>query len=802
MPRNAKISDDPHPDKIRTPDLDGNKPTNRLRNVWQAWHMCDDLDENDSKRQKKRMRIFKAYNRFPPSDYSTLFELESDWQSNVPFGMLSYVVDNSMSSFYDMVTERPLAADIRTRHGSDRERVEWSELISIGFDMVLQNWDNFLLNIEQDLLDMHLYGKGVQMKEDEEGFTTEHVPADTLLIPDGMKMDFSNFDMMAVKRPYGLHELYEKVEFGDAEGRGWDKKAVLTAIRFQREEWHHYKNNEDWAHDIAEGNISFGANIKETVNCYVLYIKEFGKEGKISKYILLEDYAPFLVNEKRKKNKGIIENDDDLLERVLKREGFLYARTDYTPKITKITSIFMDNAGSGMWHNVPSLAEKIFVQCRQYDFSMNAIMDAVKINMSLLLQATTADASEKIKALVFGPHTIIPSDIAFVQQRIQLPTTEATQAVQFMMLDMFKGIGEYRINEQRQGGAPQTATQRQLDAAEAAKLSGTQLKRYNNQHTLYYRKLFEDMVSLNSGEKDYELFKIFKDYMRANKVPKEAYDMKNIESIKSNMLAGAGSPSFKLMAAEKTIGLTNISPKDQGQANAVADGLAALHGRANVARYMPNMVQPDKNWNERLAGYENILLGQPLMNPRDVQVNPEDEDVYHLKVHFDDMERTIVLVNEKMKQGQMNEALGVAASQKLLNQGGHVMAHIEKLKRDEGKKAMVKAAVGRLNQIKTSADQLAKQMQQAQQQKQQGGSEEQAKQVELQHKIAMNQLDVAHTEQKNNMELAARAAEHNQKLELAKNESANKIAMERASATSKAQTERKTAASKPKPSSK
>ena len=35
------------------------------------------------------------------------------------------------------------------------------------------------------------------------------------------------------------------------------------------------------------------------------------------------------------------------------------------------------------------------------DFTMNTIMDAVRINMSLLLKGSTPDAEDKIKSLVF-----------------------------------------------------------------------------------------------------------------------------------------------------------------------------------------------------------------------------------------------------------------------------------------------------------------------------------------------------------------------------------------------------------------
>lgn len=622
------------------------------------------------------------------------------------------------------------------------------------------------------------------MATDVEGCTTEHVSADDFLVPDETKINlFRDFDVCAVKRRFSMHELWKKIKNDGGSQRGWNKKAVLNAMRYQREAWRK-KTEEQFTKDVAEGNITLASHLKEHVDTYILFIKEF--DDSISKYIVLRDYAPALLSLTRRQ--ATVTDLEEHKQKTIKKEGFLFAKQNYAEDIRDVFSIFMDCAGSGMWHRTPSLAEKIFVQCRQYDFTMNAIMDAVKINMSLILQASTPEASEKIKSLVFGPHTIIPSEIPFVQQRFALPTQEATNAVQFMMLDMFRGIGEYRVHEKGTSGAPPTATQSQLDAAEAAKLSGTQLRRYNGQHTFYYRRFYKRLVNLKSGEKDYELFKKFKEYLDECGVPKEAWKHDNIKSITSNMLAGAGSPSYKLMAAEKTIALTNVSAKDEGQAKAVEDALAALHGRSNVSRYVKR-VKADPTFNERMAGYEDSLLANPFLNPGDVQVQPDDNDVHHLDVHFFDMERTITLVNEKMKQGSLSEFLAETAAYKLLNQGGHCMAHIERLKRDEGKQEMVKIAVQKLNKIQRMADKLAQDMQAAKDKKQQGFDP--AQDPDVAKKIAMSQLEVDTATKLSQIKVGAIARNHEQRMTIDQEKASNQIAINRATELDKLDVKKK-----------
>ena len=773
----ASLTKDIDPTGPAIPSEKGVAPETRITTAYQAWSICDDLNEQDSKRREKRGRIFKAYNRFPPSDYTLLWKEGQEWQSNCNFGMLGYVVDNAMSSYFDMVTERPQMAEIKTKYGNYREQIERSELISQAFDTFLNDWDDFLLNTEQDLLDMHLYGKGLEMWEDREGCLSEHISADDILVPDGAKVSLKNFDVMAIKRPYSLHELWQKIESGGATDRGWNKDTVLSAIRNARKEWSkEYKDNEEFAKGIAEGNITLAGHLKEYVDCYILFIKEF-KTKKISKYIVQQDYTSSVSLTRASQRMSA----EQRLRKSINEEGFLFQHPNYEEKITDIFAVFMDAAGSGMWHNIPSLAEKIFVQCRQYDFAMNAIMDAVKINMSLLLQASTPEASEKIKALVFGPHTIIPSDVPFVQQRIQLPTQEATAAVQFMMLDMFRGIGEYRINERAQSGTPVTATQNQNDTAEAAKLSNTQLKRYNTQHTKYYRRLYKRLVSLSSVENDYEHYEKFKDFLKEHGVPPEAWAWKNITSVKSTMLAGAGSASYKVMAAEKTISLTNISPKDEGQANAVADGIAALHGRCNVGRYVKK-VKPEPDFNERMAGIEDQLFANPLMNPADVQVQPDDHDVYHLDKHFFDMQRTIALVNEKMQSKTLTEYVGECAANKLMNQGSHCLAHLSKLQKDETKGEMVKVAQQKLDAIQQAASKLSKDLKAYKEENSKGAQFDPTNDPDIAKATALAQIEINKEKQLADIKMGAISASHAQKQQIAEDKAAQDIAIKRANA--------------------
>lgn len=777
------LTANPNPSSPAIPDKDG-APKSRIKNAYMVWEIAKEIDDQDSKRANKRSRIFKQYNRFPPTEYSLLAKEGMEWQSNVCFGMLSYVVDNSISSFFDMITERNLAADIKTKFGDPRERATYSDQISFAFDKVLREWDDFLLNQEQDLLDMHLYGKGIELKEENEGCFYEHVSADDFKLPAGTKINLCNFDVAILCKRYKISELWEKIENKpNNEVGGWNREAVLSAMYYCRKEWREkHKTYESFSKEIAEGNVNIASHLKENIDTYVVWVKEF--DGKISKFVCLKDYGEIIESKKKDRNNNV---EKGFEEDVIKNEELLFKKLRYNDKVEDFLHAFFDCSGTGMWHNIPSLAEKIFVQCRQYDFTMNAIMDAVKINMSMLLQGSTPEASDKIKALQFGPHVIIPSDVLFTQQRVQLPTQEATAAVQFMMLDMFRGIGEYRVSERTSQGEAVTATQNRNDTAEAARISGTQLKRYNEQHTKYYRKIYKSLVSLTRGEKDYEHREKFETYLKERKVPKEAWAYENIESINSNLLAGAGSPAQKMQAAQAIIGLLNISPKGAGQARAIEDGIAAAGGRNNVARYIEK-VNPDPTFNQKLAGYENCLLADPFCSPADVQVNPGDDDLQHLATHMSDMDRTIMLLNENLDKKTLTKTLAEIGARKLLNQGGHVMAHMQQLSRDDSKKEYLKEINTHFNEIQQKSGELQKKMQAAlaeeEAAKQNGTDVAQDPTIQLQ--IAKGQLELKQLQDKHELDIGYKAQKHAMALEADKDKTANEIAIDRVKATEEA----------------
>lgn len=785
-----RLPRDLNPDSLRTLRENGEAPKSRVRRASQVHRLCKQMVEDDRRRAAKRERLYKAYKRFPPTDYSTLVELRMEDQSNVNWGMMPFIIDNNRGSFYDMIAERGTACDIVTKVGNPIEQRVYSDLISQKYDQYGVREDfGYLQGQEISILDMMLYGKGIHMWEDVEGHYSEPCPARDFYVPEDTHISLNKFDLFMRKRKYHLYELWERIkDESAARDRGWNVEAVTEAMRMQREDWLRNYTNEDLMHDVANGRTALTSVMKEVVSVYDFYVREF--DGTISRLMVLQDYTPLtsLVNETVSADKsGVEASEDDTIDEC----GFLLCKMEYAEKIQEVVTVFIDNSGSGDWHDTPSLAEAIFVQCRQYDIIMNSIMDAIKLNMTLMLQGQTADATEKLKNMVWGQFAIIPADMPFVQKQTQMDTTAATNSLQFMMSDLYSGIGHYRVQNTTPSGDKPTATQTQIDSAESAKLSGTQIRRFNEQQTVFHTEKYRRFVSMPKGAKGYEYYEKFCDDLKELGVPKKAWEMDNIRSITSNMIAGPGSPSYKMMASEKIINLTNMTPKDDGQRAAIEDGIAALAGRQNVRRYMPPKVRVDPNNEEKIMGLECEAFSDPMLNPKNVQVLPSDNHVAEIAYHLDDMAQTVMKLQDAMKDGSLTKELAQPGMTRLMHEGAHVGAHMQFLQRDSGKQPIVKEFSSNLATIQKSVEQLQQQMAKMLQDQQQKEKFDPTNDPAIQRQIAMGQLQVQTAEQLANIKVASIAQGHATRDEVQKDKAASDIAITRAKAA--AEIEAKTA---------
>jgi hypothetical protein len=354
--------------------------------------------------------------------------------------------------------------------------------------------------------------------------------------------------------------------------------------------------------------------------------------------------------------------------------------------------------------------------------------------------------------------------------------------MQFFMGDMYRGMGQYRVNAPTNKGGQRTKGEAELDAAESAKLSGTQIRRFNECQTLYFKQLYKRFVSAKSSDDGYEYVKKFYDILEELGTPKEAAAFKNITSIRSNLISGAGSPSFKLITAEKLLQITAITPANEGQENAVKDAIAALSGRDNVARY--RNTKPTKITDvTRIIGFENAGMTDAFVNPQNFPVLPTDPHIEHAVGHLQDMmmQLQMTMQSVQQQQGDLSDMSTTIRSVKF--KGGHIMAHVEFISRDESKKDFLKQFMQGMGEAQGMADELQsvyQEMAQAEAQKQgQPNSEED---IKLQYLAAKSGIDIDTKKKLADISIGKASISHAQRTEQRKDQGITQLATQKAKA--------------------
>lgn len=764
---------------LLTLDENGQPPKTRISSANHAWNIANNLALSNIGRENKRIRIYKCYKRFPPTGYSKMAEKRLPWSADVNWGQLEFIVNNQKSSYYDVATERQACAQIETKYGNEKERLIHSENITFAFDRALREWSGYLYNFEQDLESMLLYGKGIGMWHSPYGWMPEHTPLSDILFPDDVKIDFSNLEEFVRRVRLTPYQLYKIVEDrGAAEDLGWNVDAVIDAIRFHRAFSEHNKTREDFFRTISESGFNWSLSVNQKIDLYEVYWREF--DGKISKAVILQDYQPISdhINQ-------YIKGKDKISDALVRdQHGFLQLNVGLFESWDQILYMLTDSVGSGLFHDIKSQAEAAYVACRQYDFTMNSLVDAVRLNSMLMLDGGSPDATKMLKQMEWLPISVMPDGAKFTQNRFTLPVQEGMAFMQFYMGDLYRGLGQYRINAPTAQGAQRTKGEAELDAAESAKLSGTQIRRFNECETLYFRELYRRFVSSSRNDDGYEYVKKFYDILEELGTPKEAASYKNITNIRSNLINGAGSPSFKLIAAEKLVSLTAITPANEGQENAIKDAIAALAGRDNVARYREFKMSKIDDTN-RIIGFENAGMTDVFVNPQNFPVLPTDPHIEHVNGHIADLMMQLQTSMQTIQAGSADLAELAKVTRSAQFKGGHIMAHVEFIAKDPSKEDFLKQFTQQLGMAEKMSDEIYAVFQEMSQSQQDKPSTEED--VKLQYLAAKSAIDIDTKQKLADISVGKAAVSHAQRTEQRKQQGITQLALQKAKARAEIQ---------------
>lgn len=747
-----------------TPDQNGVAPKCRIDNVSDAYFIATQLATYDLTRDQRRSAVYRCFRGFAPTQYSKLVAKELQTTSNVNWQMMKYRVNNQKSGYIDMVTDRRTVAEIRTKIGNDKEKWEWSQAIGVAYNNAIWDWKSYFPNTEQTLEEMLLYGKGIEIRDEKACWYTRSYHNNQVLIPDRTRTDLSNLEEWAIRDSYKPVEFWRKFKNAkENKNSKWNFWACLDALRTSTG-YTNWKtvSNEEYLRRLAAGDINLNRYNFKTIDVYVFFVKEY--DESITKYVFLRNYG--MLGESRK-----IEEEE-----YLNKAGFLYCETNYEKDgWSNILYPFYGACGSGLWHDIDGYATDIYPQCRQYDITTNAQLDALRYSMMIFLKGGNSEETLRLKQMEVGNGLmVLPDGADFAQRAIQVDLRNAEMTKQSIMGDMDRGMANYGMVPHR---VEQTAEESRLNFAQENKLDGTELRRYNICQTNWHWGLYSHLVRAKEGWKGYKEFKKFREYLEEAGVPEEAWQPENIEYFDCNFISATG--AAKIAALQQVAAIAGTVSTNEGERLAKKMLISSMIGRQNAEAIMPD-APPEMSDQQRIISFENAGLLDPNANPENFQVLPTDNQLEHIRGHFSDAMYTADLTQQAIQSGMADANYVANMGKALLNKGAHLTAHINFLAADKSKKQLVQTIGQQMEVLKGRTDEiLAIAAEMAQTAEPEKKSKEE---LELEYLAAKRSLELEFEEKSNQIKLANKAISHEQQNEARKDKTATDIAIKRARA--------------------
>jgi hypothetical protein len=180
-----------------------------------------------------------------------------------------------------------------------------------------------------------------------------------------------------------------------------------------------------------------------------------------------------------------------------------------------------------------------------------------------------------------------------------------------------------------------------------------------------------------------------------------------------------------------------------------------------------------------------------FVNPANFPVLPTDPHIEHAQGHFQDLAMQLQMNMQSVQAGQPNMDDLSLAMRSIKFKGGHIMAHVEYISKDQSKQDFLKQFMQGMNEAQKMADELQQvyvQMAEAEAQKQgQPNSEED---IKLQYLAAKSGIEIDTKKKLADISIGKASISHAQRTEQRKEQGITQLALQKAKARAEIQKEK------------
>lgn len=717
---------------LETLSKQGKAPNERLTDPQKAGQAVWQLIESNEARLRKQAMIKGMFDGNPPYDQTKLEQHGQGNRSNFSTLEGKAKLSSALTPFYDLFNASNTYAEITVDEKVDAEKAtEWSRILTDEFDRMLKAYPNFNKQLWAGLHDYVGFNKMFMMWADDHDWRPTRIRFDRVLVPDGTDVDLEDLEFFIVRQKFPTTRLFRMGgrDTKAARENGWNPNAVQKAIRRAVPDSSH--SGEYWQNQREILDQDLLTNIRSSVvESSWIYVREF--DNTWSRY-LIDEHAPH------------------------KEQDWLLRQPNKYKDITRALAPFFHELLEGSWNAPRGLGKDIFNFMKIKDRMRNAQVDNVFLQSSVLLQAQTPQAVQKLNLVQIGNATVIPPDFQVQQSSILGDISSTLQVNRDLDLTIERNTGIFQPRLDQPSGNPRTATEISLQFQQSTVLTNSAVNRFYDQldpfYAEVYRRAVSDERSKGAGE-GARLAREFRKRAKDRGVPERV--MKNAE-VRARRAIGNGS-QFQRQQTLTQLAQFMPSFTEGGRQNLKEDIVGALAGNQAIGRYMPetreNDQMSDHHW---VAMVENDSLRNGMPIPILDQHNP----VIHAQVHIQAMAQAA----SSLQQGaDPSEVL------RFLDTGGpHVAEHLRAFAGDENRKQEFELLNGQWKQLSQLADSIREQVQeeiQRQAQQNQGQEldpEQVRKQQEFRQKMAQDaakfQMEIQQRQQRFQQEQKLREAQ-------------------------------------------
>ncbi len=658
-------------------DEAGTPPKARLSSPEAVVDLVKMLTRSDEERNRVRSKVKGLIDGNPPYSASQLKRTGQAYRTNVNFREAEAFFSVALTAFYDIFSETPTYATVKTNTGNDAERVHYSRIITEEFDRLQKKDREFDYTMQLSQHEMVLFGSGPLTFESPTSWRARALKAGDLLLPEGTRSNPSDWEVAVVRRRYQAHELYGYIRDPQAAAKvGWDVEATRNSIIASGPESYRRHDNWEWHQQrIRNNDLHYSAQCS-LINAAHVYVREYPQgdeaEGKISCYIVKEDGQEFLY-----KYVGKYDNWEEILH-----------------------PMYYDK-GDGQHHSVKGLGVKMYPVIELKNRQKCHMVDVAATASSMQLQAETPEAMQKASVVQMGPYSILPSGYKIVQRQFS-GIADAPMAVDRELENVMQSnLSQYRQRLDKAGGNPKTATEVQANVQQASVLGKTQIARYYQQLDRFFEERYRRASDKSVTDKEAVEFQ---KRVRDRGVPAEA--LNDVDYVQASRNYGQGSAFLRLQTINGLMQISGQLP-ESGRNALLRDYVAALAGQQQVGRYV---VEPEQDVYAKDQMAEANIENAVMQTGNPVIITDSQNHLLHSQTHLAKGSEVAQAIQQGGNAAAAADFFGILIP--------HIEEHIGQLSADENRKQEVKMLSDQLGELAGFANEVANQVAQEMQQQQ------------------------------------------------------------------------------------